>query len=170
MRCIDCGKDKSKKGIYCKFCKNKHRPSGLIYKKHKDNPTSFKKGQSPWNKGLTIKDSRIKSYSAKLVLVNKGKHFSPKTEFTSETVSEQKNHNWKGDGVGYFALHQWVYRRLGKAMECEVCTSTVRVQWANKSGLYKRDLGDWLELCQKCHSRYDKQLGWGKIKERFINI
>lgn len=27
------------------------RPTGLKYKKHKDNPTSFKKGLSPWNKG-----------------------------------------------------------------------------------------------------------------------
>lgn len=29
----------------------KSRPSGLKYKKHKENPTSFKKGIVPWNKG-----------------------------------------------------------------------------------------------------------------------
>jgi len=30
----------------------KNRPKGLVYKKHKENPTSFKKGLTPWNKGL----------------------------------------------------------------------------------------------------------------------
>lgn len=33
--------------------KYKTRPSGLKYKKYKENPTSFKKGQSSWNKGKT---------------------------------------------------------------------------------------------------------------------
>jgi len=54
--CLDCSQPKSKKGNYCKKCGYSHRsrPSGLIYMKHKENPTSFKKGQKPWNKG-TIK-------------------------------------------------------------------------------------------------------------------
>lgn len=30
----------------------RNRRSGLKYIKHKDNPTSFKKGVAPWNKGL----------------------------------------------------------------------------------------------------------------------
>lgn len=51
--CQDCGKEKSMKGIYCKSCGYIHRkrPSGLTYIKHKENPTSFKKGSVPWNKG-----------------------------------------------------------------------------------------------------------------------
>lgn len=28
---------------------------------------------------------------------------------------------------------------------------------ANKSGLYKKDLDDWIYLCPKCHYEYDKQ-------------
>src|SRR3990167_7182742 len=28
-----------------------NRPKGLKYQKHKENPTSFRKGQTPWNKG-----------------------------------------------------------------------------------------------------------------------
>lgn len=28
----------------------RNRPFGLKYKKHKENPTSFKKGMIPWNK------------------------------------------------------------------------------------------------------------------------
>jgi len=35
--------------------KHKNRPSGLKYKKHKENPTSFKKGSVPWNKGVPSK-------------------------------------------------------------------------------------------------------------------
>lgn len=51
--CLDCGKEKSKKGSYCKKCGYKHRlrPKGLKYKLVKENPTSFKKGQVPWNFG-----------------------------------------------------------------------------------------------------------------------
>lgn len=52
-KCLDCGAIKSQKGNYCKPCGYKHRkrPSGLKYNLVKDNPTSFKKGMTPWNKG-----------------------------------------------------------------------------------------------------------------------
>lgn len=50
---------------YCSSeCAKKYRvavrPTGLVYVKHKDNPTSFKKGNKPWNEGtlkLTVKES-----------------------------------------------------------------------------------------------------------------
>ena len=54
------------------------RPKGLKYKKHKDNPTSFKEGTIPWNKGLKGSqvawnkgltketDERIKNYASTL--------------------------------------------------------------------------------------------------------
>jgi len=56
-KCKDCGALKSNKGLYCKKCGYKHRtrPVGLVYIKHKINPTSFKKGVIPWNKGLCLK-------------------------------------------------------------------------------------------------------------------
>lgn len=44
------------RGKYCsQACKYKFRirPSGLIYTLHKENPTSFKRGDEPWNKGRT---------------------------------------------------------------------------------------------------------------------
>lgn len=77
-----------------------------------------------------------------------------KGRFTKEIAGEN-NPKWKGDGVGYFGLHTWVYRSLGKAKECVDCGSSVCVHWANVSKQYKRDLSDWKELCSVCHRKFD---------------
>lgn len=76
-------------------------------------------------------------------------------------ISGEKNRKWKGDSVGYRALHIWVNARKGKPKICELCgkkkTTPKSIQWANKSGEYKRDLNDWISLCVKCHREYDKK-------------
>jgi hypothetical protein len=74
-----------------------------------------------------------------------------------------KNHVfWKGDNVGYIALHAWVARQLGKPKHCSYChTETAKkFEWANISGCYKREISDWVRLCTKCHRLFD----YGKIK------
>jgi hypothetical protein len=71
---------------------------------------------------------------------------------------------WKGDEVGYSGLHMWVRGKLGAHPKfCEFCGIMGKqngrswsIQWANKSGLYKRNISDWLHLCIKCHHSYDK--------------
>jgi len=71
------------------------------------------------------------------------------------------NHkNWKGDLVGYSALHRWVERKLGKPLQCEDCGTTAvkRYEWANISGEYKRDIKDFKRLCYKCHRKFDDHL------------
>lgn len=72
----------------------------------------------------------------------------------------ESNNKWKGDNVGYDALHDWVYRVLGSPMKCEHCclifSSNRNIHWANKSGDYKRNTKDWIRLCVKCHSKYDR--------------
>lgn len=74
------------------------------------------------------------------------------------------NSKWKGNRVGYRALHYWVERQLGKAKECQECGLTKIPKglqryfgWANKSHKYKRDTADWMQLCMQCHKIYDKQ-------------
>ena len=67
----------------------------------------------------------------------------------------EKNHEWKGDKVGYGALHDWVYRKLGKPKKCMNCNNTENLEWANKSRKYMRDLTDWISLCRSCHAKYD---------------
>lgn len=70
-----------------------------------------------------------------------------------------KNYCWKGDNVGYQALHGWVKKVLGKPTTCEYCGKTgltgYQINWANKSGLYLRNVNDWLRLCYHCHRKYD---------------
>lgn len=60
---------------------------------------------------------------------------------------------------GYRNLHYWVERQLGKPEICEHCGKIERrsrfIDWANKSGEYKRNINDWLRLCRSCHSLYD---------------
>lgn len=132
-----------KKG-YGKFCSRacsfKWRSSGPEKRKPyvlvKKNPSSFRRGMTPWNKGL-------------------------KTGIVPA--------NFKGENVGYDALHDWVNRHKGKASICKHCGKDYgRIEWANKSHEYKRDLNDWIPLCKSCHIKFDKiQKGISVIKEVF---
>jgi hypothetical protein len=70
--------------------------------------------------------------------------------------------NWKGDTVGYFALHAWLERNKPRTGICGQCGSrpepkkrNVATEWANVSGEYRRDLNDYIELCVPCHKRRD---------------
>lgn len=91
----------------------------------------------------------------------KGRKASPETikKMVDKARRGEENHNWKGDDVGYFSLHAWVNRKLGRPRVCDHCgtTSAKRYEWANKCGLYKRDVNDWLRLCKSCHVKYDNQ-------------
>ena len=64
---------------------------------------------------------------------------------------------FKGTQKEYYKLHYWVRKNLGKAFWCTWCFSMVKIEWANISHQYKRNLEDWFQLCQKCHFKYDKQ-------------
>jgi hypothetical protein len=79
-------------------------------------------------------------------------------------------HNFKAEGFGYHSLHDWVARHKGKATKCEKCKNTINVQWANKSWEYKRELDDWLELCYRCHRKYDRAGGWGLASKKFPEL
>lgn len=68
----------------------------------------------------------------------------------------ERAHQWKGDKVGYGALHTWVSKTLGAPKSCNHCgTTNGRFEWANKSHEYKRDSDDWIRLCYSCHDKYD---------------
>lgn len=90
-----------------------------------------------------------------------------RSEITKQKISKSRrgknigenNYNWKGDKVGYFALHHWINRVKGKAKICEFCGKEEgRLHWANINHLYRRCLEEYISLCPKCHKQYDMQL------------
>lgn len=98
----------------------------------------FKKGYTPWNKGLV---GNTNSGSFKNGHVGMSNHQHPL---------------WKGESVSRKGLHNWLHRKLGKASMCEFCGKTKgRFEWANKSHRYIRSLEDWFQLCYSCHDKYD---------------
>jgi len=116
VKCV-CGKEfitgdwriKAGRGKFCsKKCHyaNMTRPSGLIYQKHKENPTSFKKGNITWNSGLGG-TGICKPTSGSM---KKGEHRGIATEFKVGQTSGELNNKWKGDEVGYHSLHTWLFR------------------------------------------------------------
>jgi hypothetical protein len=83
--------------------------------------------------------------------INKGKHFSPETEFKPTGCQGHKKLG-KND---YRHLHKWVVKELGRPDTCSNCgqsgLSGHQIHWANKSGEYKKNIEDWERLCVKCH-------------------
>jgi NUMOD3 motif len=95
---------------------------------HKLRSSQSHKGQVAWNKG--------------------GKN--PK-------ISCENNYSWKGDSVGYRALHQWVNIQKPKPLDglCEFCNIKPCEHLACVTYTYTRDFGNWKYLCSKCHNRFD---------------
>lgn len=89
----------------------------------------------------------------------KGRRHSTETIQKIKKIWSKKIHPlWKGDGVSYITLHQWVQRRKGKPSKCEHCgydKSDRDYEWANVSGKYERDLKDFIRLCIPCHKKFD---------------
>lgn len=74
----------------------------------------------------------------------------------SSVFLAENNPKWKGEEVGYEGLHLFVRSRLLNPGVCSQCGKNGRLDLANKSGKYSRELSDWLWLCRKCHRAYDK--------------
>jgi len=110
----------------------------------------FKRGITPWNKGLKGLVPWNKNKKGLQVGWSKG---------LKGIGMGIKNGMWKGNGVGYFGLHLWIKRMLGAPLKCVHCGTTNQdrvLQWANISGEYKRDVKDFMSLCVPCHSKYDR--------------
>lgn len=155
----------------------------------KTTPIFYDQNEKLWCKPCPNCDGYVKHKHKSRVLKNKtcshscqmkGNQFrkglKPSNAFTSEQVTAEKNVNWKGDQVGYDALHDWVKRNLGLPKKCEQCETTepnIKYEWANISGEYIRDLTDWKRLCRKCHYHYDGsplyEFQKRKIREKMSN-
>ncbi len=78
-------------------------------------------------------------------------------------MQDENHHAWKGNDVGYDALHDWITKNGKKIGACTICGASkdtkdgrTYTQWANISKDYKRDIDDYVELCPSCHSYLDK--------------
>ena len=88
-----------------------------------------------------------------------GKHHSLAAKRQiSKANSAEGNGLWRGDNVGYAALHQWVRSRLPKPDKCQKCREKPPIDLANKSGKYERSLDNWWWICRSCHMRIDGRI------------
>lgn len=113
-------------------------PSGVYIR----TKPSFRKGKKlGWTPKMAFKKGNVPSHKGGQLLKTSG----------------DKAYQWKGDNVGYCALHKWVSKELGKPAVCEYCGTTTakKFEWASKNHEYKRNLEDWVRLCTKCHKSYD---------------
>ena len=77
------------------------------------------------------------------------------------------NPSWKGDNVGYNAIHKWVRKNKPKVTRCEKCNCVRKLEISNISGKNKRDINDYEWLCVPCHRNKDNKRGFiGKVTKK----
>jgi hypothetical protein len=65
---------------------------------------------------------------------------------------------WKGDRVGRDELHNWVRRWLPRPRFCQDCKKEKKLDLANISQRYLRNLTDWEYICRRCHMLKDGRI------------
>ena len=76
---------------------------------------------------------------------------------SDETRKKMSKAIFKGDNVGYRAVHKWVELLKGKATEykCVDCGKQAE-HWSNiNNHIYRRILSDYVPRCTKCHRIFD---------------
>lgn len=110
-------------------------------------------------KGCVFTEEHKRRISAALKGKPKSLEHRAKISSFVKTLIGEKAPNWKGSKVGYFGLHYWVNKTLGKPKKCVHCFTenpNKNYEWANKTGKYLRDITDWLRLCKSCHAKFDR--------------
>jgi len=130
MKCLICGRKIITRGAK-KYCSRKCYSVGKL-------------GSVPWNKGMEysprmkirlnmegLKLGRKKGIKRPGLLINNPMYLEEVKCKVHNNPNVQKAYfkkkhipkNWKGNDVGYSALHDWVKRKLGKADICSNCKS-----------------------------------------------
>ena len=75
--------------------------------------------------------------------------------------------HWLGDAVSYAGVHVWLAKKHPKTGVCSQCGAApvtkdgrAGTQWAflHHPAPHTRDIGDYRELCRRCHARRDLHL------------
>lgn len=91
-----------------------------------------------------------------------GKHHSEETKKKLAQVQKlERGSNWKGDAVGYNALHDWLRKNFGNSNKCEnerCDKKSKKYDWCLIVGKkYERKRENFTMRCRKCHCEMDKQ-------------
>ena len=152
----------------------------ILSEEHRKNLSKSCKGKKAWNKGLT-KETNKSVMKISKTLTGRKKGFIEKRNFLKAHKNRifttemrriignaklgDKNHMWKGDKVGYFALHVWINRHKTKSNYCEFCSREGYTELGNVSGEYKRDVNDFMWVCKDCN----RNMNSGVINIKMIN-
>lgn len=154
--------------VNCKICNKikKYKPSDIkrgsgkfcsrkCYYKSKE-------GKTAWNKDVPHSDETRAKISEKLrgenhPLYGKNHSIESKKKMREAKIGE-KNHNWKGENVGYQAIHWWILQKKPKPNLCEQCNQNEPYDLSSKNHTYSRKLKEWEWLCRSCHSKNDKRI------------
>ena len=90
----------------------------------------------------------------------KGYHHSEETkEKLRKKKIGNKNPSWKGNDVSYNGLHRWFRENYGKADRCintECNGVSKKYVYALKKGyVHRRNIKNYMMLCEPCHKKYD---------------
>ena len=100
----------------------------------------------------------LKCFRQKLKVLNKT--LERKRVFPTPRYGADCNF-WKGDRVGYKGIHCWLNKKFGRAQKCGniECDNTSNwFEWCLKKGKkYERKRENFINLCRKCHKKYDKK-------------
>lgn len=129
---------------------------GFTGKKHtEETKKKMKENQLGKNNSFYGK-THTEEIKQRISSANKGRLISEIRKIKlSESRKNTNNPNWKGDNVGYNALHGWVNRYLPIPQFCEMCNSVPPYDLANITGVYNREFKNWARLCRKCHMKSD---------------
>lgn len=163
----DCyNKSREKKDKICRYCKKEYTPNNkkrkycspecwVEYQKGKPRITpELRKKLNEGLRGTPKTDEHKKKISKALKGI--------KSPWTAKRNKENARSNkWSDIPFNeYLSAHNWVRRKYGRPKICEHC-KRIRPKgelfdWANVSHTYKKDRSDWLQLCRKCHYKFDK--------------
>lgn len=71
-----------------------------------------------------------------------------------------KNGMWAGNEAKYSTVHNWISSKYGKPKKCQNCNGknakSNYYDWANITGVYDRNIKNYIRLCRSCHISHDR--------------
>ena len=132
--------------------------------------------RTQFHRDILIKRNKDPKFRKKISRSLMGHGFSPETlqkmRDNAKDCKGENNPNWRGDKVGKIGIHCWLHKNFKKKLVCEFCgkkeKSGRKIEWAKLADKeYERKRENFIELCCKCHRKYD---GIGFKKGSKINL